>query len=129
MLYDNANIIAWDDIRIIAPDGNFTSQTKDFSATYPAGVEWGTIVRTLTTPGSAAAASTNLTATLETSSDGGTNWQAANTSTNQIASTSGTSIAYRATLTTDNNEETPAIEDITITYLPKVAIKSFSLSQ
>ncbi|MFH0839676.1 MAG: hypothetical protein V1883_01500 [Candidatus Omnitrophota bacterium] len=47
-----------------------------------------------------------------------------------IISASGTAaLKYRIDLGTTNYFKTPILEDITITYLPKVAIKSFSLSQ
>ncbi len=129
VLYARTVDVAWDDIRIISSDGHFTSQTTDMSATYPGGVAWGTVVGTLTIPSSAVTAGANLAATFETSSDGGTSWQSASSSTNQITSGNGTSIKYRAALTTSNNKETPVLEDVTITYLPKVEIVSYSLSE
>jgi len=128
-LYAQANNVWWDDVRLISQDGNFTSQTISSSVSPGLAntVEWGTITGTVTIPSTAS--STSETVLFQTELTGGTTWDTPS-SGNHIASANGNSIQYKALFATTDSEinETPVLEDVTITYLPKVSIKSFSLS-
>jgi hypothetical protein len=117
--------VEWSDLRIITPTGNYTSQIIDS----PTGtdVEWGTITGTLTRPESAPTQAT-FNVSFETSVDDGATWQSSNP-TIAMAMTGDENFLYRATLTTDDTQETPILEDITITYLPETEIVSYSVSE
>ncbi|MBU4376858.1 MAG: general secretion pathway protein GspK [Candidatus Omnitrophica bacterium] len=146
VLYANNVNVTWDDIRIISPDGNLVSQTIDSLISglenLADGVEWGTITGTVTIPPPPASAASE-TVTFQTISDsdpnGTTDIQVlrvhpeyfVSRSGEHIDSQNGTSMRYKVILQTATAEfkETPVLEDVTITYLPKVAIKSYSLSQ
>ncbi len=132
-LYGQRLKVAWDDIRIISPDGNFTSQVinSTLSPGMTGNVSWGTITGTVTIPSTASAASEKVTFQTMSNADGAT-WKNANpVAGGIIGSIAGSGIQYKALLTTANSQikETPVLEDITITYLPKVKIMSYSLSQ
>ncbi|MDD5679696.1 MAG: hypothetical protein PHI59_00410 [Candidatus Omnitrophica bacterium] len=131
-LYCSEIYPCWDDIRMITPDGNLTSQpiNSTLSPGMTGNVEWGTITGTLTIPSTASATET-VTYQTKSSADGGTWKDASPTTGGGMTSIAGTSIQYKALLATTNAtmHETPVLEDITITYLPKVQIRSYSLAQ
>lgn len=144
VFYTSGVKAAWDDIRIIPANGNYTSQgfnpttagiSTSFTSALDNGCEWGTITGTWTAP-------TGGSVTLETSSGlynsgAGTytwdSWQTPS-SQDQIQSqnpggTSTNAIRYRVTLSTPSPyQETPVLEDITITYLPRTEILSYVIS-
>ncbi|MDP3789684.1 MAG: hypothetical protein Q8R48_04705, partial [Candidatus Omnitrophota bacterium] len=137
-LYGDIVKVAWDDIRIIPPDGNFTSQVIN-STLIPkladaSDFEWGTIASTVTIPSTASAASETVTIKTKSSSDADWTTPPGALGGESLASTKpasgAVSIQYKAFLATADTDinETPVLEDVTITYLPKVSIKSFSVS-
>ncbi len=140
----------WDDIRIISPDGSFTSQTIDSSDLgLPAGTNftWGTITGTISqsedlkdTPDSDKYGDIIIQTSINGLSDDdddldtdGYDYVSLTTAEPAIAlnvaSTTSPSVQYKAFLTSDDGEmkETPILEDITITYLPKVQVLSWKI--
>ena len=114
VLYGNNSQPTWDDLRIIPDSGYY--QSPAFS---PGGtVRWGTVSWTLTIPDTASAASELCSVQVNTGS--GLNNMAINGPIGGVSN----SEVFRINLSSSDAEyrETPVLEDITITYLPKAQV-------
>lgn len=135
--YGHSMLHAWDDIRILSPNGQYTSKIINPIA---GNVKWGTITATLTHPDSAVTSSLQGNSIIETAAAGISSGevplaaQKLNLSNNEFMALKDSSnqqyvsntIQYKLFMTQHasdaNMTETPVLEDVTITYLPKVEI-------
>jgi len=118
-LYAEKAATKWDDIRII-PDQAYY-QSSPFTASSLNGgnpIRWGTASWTLTIPPTANAA--NETVAVRANTGSGYIAVPFNGAINRVSS----SMTYRLDFATtdDDYSETPAVEDITITYLPEARV-------
>ena len=106
----------FDDVRLIPDQGYYISPASATAG--PA--RFGTASWTLTIPPGAA---TNERATVEISGDGGTNYSPVGINSG-VSITPSTSIRFKVTLLSDDPQhlQTPVLEDITLTRLPKAAV-------
>jgi type II secretory pathway component PulK len=125
-LYTNSRIAKWKEVRIIYPEGYYLSPVFNLDSE----VQLGAISWTETIPESADAASETVTLEIDTGnslfeplSNGAVLGESGN------LSGSSNSLQFKVTLKSDNesHQETPAFEDITVTYLlPRTQILYWS---
>jgi hypothetical protein len=109
----------WDDIRIIPDNGHYRSPGFNASVYNNGGpVTWGTASWTLTIPSTANAVNEVCSIQADTGSG------LFNVSLNGPLNAVSPSLAYRVNFTTTDVDysETPVLEDITVTYLPKAKV-------
>ncbi|MDD4879056.1 MAG: hypothetical protein PHR22_01200, partial [Candidatus Omnitrophica bacterium] len=109
----------WDDIRII-PISGFYQSAPFIASYYNSGnpIRWGTASWTLTIPSTASAA--DETCAVQANTGTGLIGVSINGAINRVS----TSLTYRVNFGTANGNynETPVLEDITFTYLPKAKV-------
>ncbi len=119
--YTNMALPVWDDVRLIPNSGTYTSSSLGLTGI--SSLEWGTISGTVTIPSTASPI--NETVVFETSTDGGISFVPVQTG-GDITQSPSQSIQYRAVLATNDSDlsETPALEDVTLTFLKPNSAKT-----